>query len=210
MSQVVTRTPVTESRHASLWSRVPLGDVCRIDAPIVDPKRSEYCDLPHVNGENIEGGTGRLLAVQSAAEDGMTSGKYLFDAGVVLYSKLRPYLRKVVVADFRGLCSADMYPLVFDRDQVDTDFAKYCLLADDFTNFAVEASARARMPKLNREQLLAYEFPLPPLVEQQRIARELTAAMKSVDRARRVAQEQLAMINALPDAYLRQAFEGLS
>ncbi len=208
MSQVVVPSSVPRFRPNHACLRVPLGDVCRIDAPIVDPKLSEYCDLPHINGANIESGTGRLLAVQSAADDGMTSGKYLFDAGVVLYSKLRPYLQKVVVADFRGLCSADMYPLVFDRDRVDLEFAKYCLLADDFTNFAIEASARARMPKLNREQLLAFEFPLPPLAEQRRISGELTAAMEAVERARRAAQARLAAAEALSAAYLSEVFEG--
>jgi type I restriction enzyme S subunit len=188
--------------------RVLLAEVCRIDAPIVDPRNPPYCDLPHVSGEDIESGTGKLLPLHTAAEDGMTSGKYVFDPGVVLYSKLRPYLRKVAVADFRGLCSADMYPLVFDRERVFLDYAKFCLLADDFTSYAVEASARARMPKLNREQLLAYEFPLPSLAEQERIAGELTAAMAAVDRARRAAAERLAAAEALPAAYLREVFEG--
>lgn len=190
------------------WPRVPLAEICRINAPIVDPRSNEFRDLPHVSGEDIESGTGRLLALHTAAEDGMTSGKYLFDAGVVLYSKLRPYLRKVTVADFHGLCSADMYPLVFDRSRVCLDFAKFGLLSEDFTAYAVEASARARMPKLNREQLLAYEFPLPLLEAQERIAAELTAALAAVDKARRAAQERLAAAEALPAAYLREVFEG--
>jgi hypothetical protein len=182
--------------------------ICRIDAPIVDPRTPEYRDLPHVSGEDIESGTGRLLALHSAAEDGMISGKYLFDPGVVLYSKLRPYLRKVSVAEFRGLCSADMYPLSFDPTRVSRKFATYGLLSDDFTAYANEASARARMPKLNRDQLLAYEFPLPPLAEQERIAGALTAALAAVDRARRAAQDRLAAAEALPAAYLREVFEG--
>ena len=190
------------------WPRVPLGDICRIDAPIVDPRIDEYRNLPHVSGEDIESGTGRLLALHSAAEDGMTSGKYLFDAEVVLYSKLRPYLRKVAVADFRGLCSADMYPLVFDRSRVCLDYAKFGLLSEEFTAYANEASARARMPKLNREQLLAYEFPLPPLEAQEQIAAELTKTLTAVDKARRAAQERLAAAEALPAAYLREVFGG--
>lgn len=192
------------------WPHVPLLEVCRINAPIVDPRRPEYRGLPHVSGENIESGSGRLFGVRSVAEDGMTSGKYLFDAGVVLYSKLRPYLRKVTVADFRGLCSADMYPLVFDRTRVSLDYAKLLLLGEDFSTFAVEASARARMPKLNREELLRYEFPLPPLPEQERIAARLTEQLAVVDRARAAAQARLAAAEALPAAYLREVFESLA
>ena len=136
----------------------------------------------------------------------MTSGKYLFEAGVVLYSKLRPYLRKVAVADFRGLCSADMYPLTFDRSRVALDFAKFALLGEEFTAFAVEKSTRARMPKLNRQQLLAYEFPLPPLAEQKRIAQRLTEQLAAVECGRGAAKERLAAAEALPAAYLREAF----
>lgn len=189
------------------WPRVPMGELCSINAPIIDPKLPEYRDLPHVNGENIESATGRLLMVQSAAEDGMTSGKYLFEPGAVLYSKLRPYLCKVAVADFRGLCSADMYPLVFDSDRVSLDFAKFVLLSEEFTGFAVAASNRARMPKINREQLLAFPFPVPTLAEQKRIADRLTAALTTADAARQAARDRLAAAEALPAAYLREAFE---
>lgn len=82
------------------WRMVKLGEVCDVVSGQVNPTLPEYRDLPHVNGKNIESGTGRLRHVNTAAEDGMTSGKYLFSDGDVLYSKLRPYLRKVALVDF--------------------------------------------------------------------------------------------------------------
>ena len=60
----------------------------------------------------------------------MTSTKYLFSPGDVLYSKLRPYLRKVALVDFRGLCSADMYPIEADHEVLDPTFLKFLLLSD--------------------------------------------------------------------------------
>ena len=134
------------------------------------PKIPEYGALPHVNGENIESGTCQLIYLNSAADDGMTSGKYLFNAGDVLYSKLRPYLRKVTVADFKGVCSADMYPIKANQDVLDSHFLSWVLVSDEFTNYANEESRRARMPKLNRDQLFAYEAPIPSLDEQRQIA----------------------------------------
>jgi type I restriction enzyme S subunit len=168
----------------------------------------EYRGLPHVSGENIESGSGRLLPVRSAAEDRVSSGNYLFDPGVVLYSKLRPYLRKVAVADFRGVCSADMYPVRFNADRVHTEFAKFALLTEEFTRYAIRESERARMPKLNREQLLRYEIPLPPIAVQVRIARQLTEKKAGVDRALAAAESRLAAAEALASAYLREVFEG--
>lgn len=105
---------VFENEEAQEWPRYALGEVSSIVAKQVDPTIPAYSALPHVNGENIESGTLRLKNIKTAAEDGMTSGKYMFEAGDVLYSKLRPYLRKVALVNFDGLCSADMYPLKAD------------------------------------------------------------------------------------------------
>jgi len=168
------------------WPRVKLGEVCRIDAPLVDPKLPKFRSLPHVSGENIESGTGALLTLRSAAEDKVISGKYAFKTGAVLYSKLRPYLCKAALASSDGLCSADMYPLMANDSQVDARFLLYNLLSDHFTRYAVELSGRARMPKLNREDLMSYEIPLPPLEVQRRIVAELEAERALVESNRKL------------------------
>ena len=77
----------------------------------VDPQREPYRSWPLVAPDHIEARTGRFLQIQTAAEQGAISGKYAFQAGDVLYSKIRPYLRKAILADREGICSADMYPL---------------------------------------------------------------------------------------------------
>lgn len=189
------------------WRMVPLGEVCDVVSGQVNPTLPEYRDLPHVNGQNIESGTGRLLDVNTAAEDGMTSGKYLFAPGDVLYSKLRPYLRKVALVDFQGVCSADMYPLRPHRDVMDPEFFTWLLLSDDFTKYADEESRRARMPKLNRDQLFGWHAPLPPLAEQKRIAGILKEQLAAVERTRSAAEAQLEAAKALPAAYLRSRFD---
>lgn len=187
------------------WQR--LGDVCEIVARQVDPKIPEFGRLPHINGENIESGTGRVSGVRSAADDGMESGKYLFEEGDVLYSKLRPYLRKVAMAEFRGLCSADMYPIRANASALDPMFALWLLLSEEFSSYAEEESRRARMPKLNREQLFAWKAPIPPLTEQRRIAGGLREQMGAVARARAALDAQLAAAEALPAAHLRAVFQ---
>jgi hypothetical protein len=64
------------------------------------------------------------------------------------------------------------------------------------------------MPKLNREQLLSWEMPVPSLADQTRIAAMLTDQMAGADRARRAIEDQLGAIDELPAALLRQAFSG--
>jgi len=190
------------------WRWIKLKEVIDIVSGQIDPKEPRYRDLPHVNGENIESGTGRLLNVKSAAEDRMTSGKYLFDAGVVLYSKLRPYLKKATIVNFRGLCSADMYPVMSKPDKLISLFLLFVLLSEPFTIYAESESQRARMPKLNRDQLYAYSAPLPDIHEQHRIVVLLNAQMAVAEKARAKAEEELETINALPAALLRRVFNG--
>lgn len=168
------------------WPVTTLGDFAVIDGNLVDPKRSEYENLPHISGENIESRTGRLLKIRSAAEDKVISGKYLFNPGCVLYSKLRPYLRKVAISSFRGLCSADMYPIRTKSSQLIPEFLLWILLSEEFSSYADEVSQRARMPKLNRDQLLSYEIPLPPLDIQNQIVSRIEEEQQLVDATKKL------------------------
>jgi type I restriction enzyme S subunit len=182
--------------------------MCVIVAPQVDPTLAEYRDLPHVSGENIESATGRLKYLNTASEDRMTSGKYLFDPGDVLYSKLRPYLRKVTLIDFKGLCSADMYPLKVNPDLLDPAFTVWMLLSNEFTIYANEESQRSRMPKLNREQLFGWPAPLIPLDKQKEFGIYLKEKMREIDKLIKRLEGQLDAINELPGSLLHQAFNG--
>lgn len=190
------------------WPRQRLGDVCEITAKQVDPKIPEFVSLPHVNGENIETGTCRITYIKTAGELGMISGKYLFEPGDVLYSKLRPYLRKVTVVDFRGVCSADMYPITVNKERLDPHFLARVLVSDEFTNYADSESRRARMPKLNRDQLLSWNIPLPPISIQREIVNKLSGELPRIENLVTIIKEELETINTLPAAFLRRAFSG--
>jgi type I restriction enzyme S subunit len=179
---------------------VSLGEVVFIVARQVDPQLPQFASLPLTNGENIEPGTTRLLFRRSARDEQAISPKYEVVTGDVVYSKLRPYLRKVVVADEPGLCSADLYPLRPDQARVDPHWLAWMLVSERFTRYASQESARARMPKLNREQLLSYRFDLPPLGEQRSVAFRLGAELGAVDRARFAVQRSRSTVDSLRTA----------
>jgi len=92
-----------------------------------------YSEMLHVGPENIEEGTGRLFNARPAKDIGLISGKYLFDAADVLYSKIRPYLRKAALPEFAGICSADMYPLRPVNGSLSREFLYCYLLSEKFT-----------------------------------------------------------------------------
>lgn len=197
---------VFESEEAKRWPRTGIGEICEILARQVNPTEADFADLPHVSGENIESGTLRLLNVRSAREDGMTSGKYLFEPGDVLYSKLRPYLRKVAIAPSRGVCSADMYPLTTRADRIDSTYAAWLLLSEQFTAYAVGESQRSRMPKLNREQLFAWQAPLPTIERQRSVGAKLDEQSAAANQMKALIRDRIAALDEVPAALLRAAF----
>ncbi len=135
----------------------------------VDPKKAPYCHWPLIAPDHIEPATGRLLNVQTASEQNATSGKYCFQPNDVLYSKIRPHLRKAVLAHDRGLCSADMYPLR-PLSTITPRFLLATVLSESFSRFAIAVSARSRFPKMNRQELAEYRFAFPPYEEQMQIS----------------------------------------
>jgi type I restriction enzyme S subunit len=142
--------------------------------------------------DHIESGTGRLLAIHTAAEQNAISGKYGFEPGDVLYSKIRPYLRKAVLADRQGLCSADMYPLRPGPLLVPR-FLLALVLSERFSQFATAVSMRSGFPKINREELAEYTTALPARGEQERIAAVLDAHDARI-RAEETYRDKLAQV----------------
>lgn len=152
------------------WTRIPFRWICRVQSGQVDPREEPWRDLPLIAPNHIESATGRLLATETAAEQGAESGKYAFAAGTVLYSKIRPALAKACIAPVDGLCSADMYPIVPDK-RLRPTFLLMQLLSRTFTEWSTLASMRVAMPKINRETLGDFALVVPPIEQQERLAR---------------------------------------
>lgn len=146
----------------------------------VNPEEQPYADMMLIAPNHIESGTGRLLYTETAAEQMAESGKYLCREGDVIYSKIRPALRKACIAPADCLCSADMYPLRGDQSLLN-HYLLWFLLSEPFSAFAVLEADRVAMPKINRESLNALKLALPPVEEQEHISRMLTRATTRID-----------------------------
>ncbi len=196
------------SRGGEDWVEKKLGDICGIVSAFVDPRKNEFLDLTHVGAGNIESQTGVFVGLKTAREEGLISGKFRFDDSVVLYSKIRPYLMKVARPDFDGLCSADMYPLTPLPNEVSRDYLFHLLLSKPFTDYAIQGSARAGMPKVNREHLFEFTVPLPPLNIQQAIAERLDELREETRRLISAYERKIEALDALKKSILNHAFTG--
>ena len=190
------------------WEKKTLGDVCEISSKLIDPKILEFQDLIHIGGGNIESKTGTLLNLKTAKEEGLISGKFIFDDTMVLYSKIRPYLVKVVRCEFSGLCSADIYPLVPFKNVMIRDFLYYLLLTINFTEYAILGSQRAGMPKVNRNHLFEYNFHLPPLQVQKSIVQKLDELSSECKKLESIYQKKVIALDELKKSILQKAFSG--
>ncbi len=147
------------------WAWVRFYDVVDIASNLVSPE--EYQSYMHIAPDNIEKGTGVLLPCRTVREDSVASPNHLFYKGQLIYSKIRPLLRKAVIAPFDGLCSADMYPL---NARINLQYLQLIMLSDFFNHQVAGIIAnRVKMPKINQNELGQTIIPVPPLAEQQRI-----------------------------------------
>ena len=119
--------------------------------------------------EDIEKG-GRLLAKNRIRESQST--KHIFQKGQVLYSKLRTYLQKVLVADEDGYCTSEIIPITF-FGKINPFFAALALNSPYFVDYTLGCCCGVKMPRLTTEDARAAYFPLPPISEQERIVREV-------------------------------------
>jgi type I restriction enzyme, S subunit len=190
------------------WQENKLSEVCAITSTLVDPRRNEFLDLIHVGAGNIESKTGIFVDLKTAREEGLISGKFLFDRSMVLYSKIRPYLMKVARPDFNGLCSADMYPLTPFPGKITRDYLFQLLLSKGFTDYAIQGSARSGMPKVNREHLFEYKVWLPDANKQKELAAKLDTLLEDTQTLAGVYDRKLGALKALKKSLLHQAFSG--
>lgn len=113
-------------------------------------------------------------------ERNSASTKHLFSKGQVLYSKLRPYLNKVVLADDDGYCTSEILPLDFNSI-VYPSYAKWYLMSPTFLKYANHCSYGVKMPRLGTVDGKKAVFSLPPLQEQKRIADKISQLFSMLD-----------------------------
>jgi len=191
------------------WREVPAEKLFELVSGQASPLDPQFKHLPYLGPEHVESGTGRIIGERVSVEKlEMKSGKYVFSPEHVVYSKIRPALRKVCLPDYHGLCSADMYALKPNADEVTREFLLFLLLAPAFSQYAVEKSDRNAMPKINQTALFDFTFRVPDKPEQKRIAKFLLTLRGKLDELQRLQREVAAELASFTPALLAKAFRG--
>ena len=162
------------------WELCCLGEICdygncvNVDTKDID-EEAWVLDL-----EDIEKDSGKVIHKIRKYERDSSSTKHLFKKGQVLYSKLRPYLNKVVLADEEGFCTSEILPLNFSN-VVEPQYALYYLMSPTFLKYANRCSYGVKMPRLGTEDGRKAVFPLPPFEEQRRISQHISKIFIEID-----------------------------
>ncbi|MBI4659980.1 MAG: hypothetical protein HY735_14155 [Verrucomicrobia bacterium] len=136
----------------------------------------------------------------------LSGRKPRFYQGDIVYGYLRLYLNKVWIAEFDGLCSVDQYIYTVDAVQADAEFLAAFMHSPIFLERAPIATTPGQLPRIRKEEVASVEVILPPLQKQRRLASELSRMEAETLRLRSALAAQLAALDALSAALLREAF----
>lgn len=155
--------------------------------------------------EHMEKNTGNLIGQGTSAD--VRSAKSVFKSGDLLYGKLRPYLNKVYVAQFDGVCSTDI--LVFPpSSHLTNKFIAYRFLSSDFVSFASQRVSGVQHPRVSWKDISQFSISLPPLPEQHRIVTKIEELFTRLDTGVEALKKIKAQLKRYRQAVLKHAFEG--
>ena len=131
--------------------------------------------------EDIEKDTGRIIEFRSAKDRRIVGEKVVFHKGQILYSKLRPYLKKILVAPNDGICTPELIPF----SALGGIDARYLVvvLKSPHVDFVINSvTYGVKMPRVGTETMVSLPIPLPPIAEQKRIVAKIEELLPLIDR----------------------------
>ena len=150
------------------WAICCLGELCDYGNCLNVDTASISDSAWILDLEDIEKDSGVVLRKVRKSERNAASTKHFFHRGQVLYSKLRPYLNKVVLPDEDGYCTSEILPLEFERNVL-PQYARYYLMSPVFLEYANKCSYGVKMPRLGTVDGKKSIISIPPIEEQKRI-----------------------------------------
>ncbi|MCE6993303.1 restriction endonuclease subunit S [Saccharothrix sp. S26] len=180
------------------WKRVSLGDVAaNVNVSVNDP---EVVGIERIVAmEHLD--PGELKITRWGSIDDNATFTRRVEPRQTLFGKRRAYQRKAAYAEFSAITSGDILVFQADEDKLLPEFLPFLVQSDGFYHHAVGTSAGSLSPRTNWRDLAKYEFDLPPLDEQKRLA----ALLWSVESHRSAVTAERAAISAARSAWLSEA-----
>ena len=169
--------PVTNTKG---WATMSISEV----APEEPSKDKTKGSVWILNLDMIESNTGKVID-KIFEEDSNLLSVAPFDEGNVLYSKLRPYLNKVVIPDGKGYATTELVPLRPKQDKLNLTFFSHLLRSSNFVSFANGIATGTKMPRMPLNDLRKFKCILPPLNLQREFEAIADQSDKSISELRK-------------------------
>ncbi len=193
------------------WQWVKLGYIStyeqakeKIKANLAEP------NLWELNLEDIEKG-GRILQKKTVQQCNSKGDKTIFKKGDILYSKLRPYLLKILIADEAGICTSEIVPF-HTYNEICSYYVVTVLKSPFIDNYINSVTYGVKMPRAGTDTMINLFIPLPPVKEQNRIIECIHSLEPLIQKYQKI-EEQLYELNSnikdqLKKSILQYAIEG--
>lgn len=180
------------------WKTEQMNDV----APSVSYLGDFDDEVWLLNLDMVEAQTGRILDYLIVSKDEVGNSTCTFDTSNVLYSKLRPYLNKVVMPDRCGYATSELVPLQPVKSKINREYLAFMLRSDEFVNMINEKVAGAKMPRVSMGEFRKFDVPVPPMDLQKQFA----AFVEQVDKSKDAVQKSLDKLQILFDKLMQEYF----
>ena len=180
------------------WKIKKLEDVCEYDK-----SKHNGGSLPYVGLENIEPATGKYLGDFEPST--VKSSTFRFSSSHLLYGRLRPYLNKVLMPDFDGHCSTEIFPIKL-KDDILRKYLFYWLIMDSTVTKIDATWTGARMPRANMVEVIKFKIPIPSLSEQKQIVAILDQVFRAIDQAKANIERNIENAKELFQSKLNEVF----
>ena len=186
--------PVTNTKG---WKTAKIKDV----APEIPSKEQLSGKIWLLNLDMIESNTGRVIEKVYEDVENVLSVQS-FDEGNVLFSKLRPYLNKVVIPDEPGMATTELVPLRPEPSKLHKVFLSHLLRGNQFVNYANDIAGGTKMPRMPLAELRNFDCILPPMDKQL----EFVFIAEQADKSKSVIQKAMVYLNDIhSDVLIRTA-----
>lgn len=187
------------------WQICCLKDLAKIDRQNISPEELKTKQYTYIGLEHIEKETGRILVDPNSQQDiDLKSNKFFFTNNHVLYGKLRPYLNKVALPDFDGVCSTDIFPLLPLEGISNKYFLKVLMNTSYFVNMANSQSSGANLPRIGTTALENIKVFKPDYTLQEQFAQKVIEIESYIKEQ----QEELENAKQMFQSLLHHAFTG--
>ena len=193
---------------ASRWPKCRLGDLLRLRKEVVHPRDNPSGPAVFVGLEHVQSLTGERNGSLPVEMSQLTGRKPRFYTGDIVYGYLRPYLNKLWVAEFDGLCSVDQYVYEVNREKADTDFVAWFMRSPVYLERAPIDTSPGQLPRIRTEEVASVEINLLPLNQQRALVAKMQDEFTETTALKQTLSARLAALDHLPAALLREAFAG--